>query len=96
MDDATKARSTNRVIKKSDVLTYCRNLGWTIRRLDLSLIAHDEDTVQVAILACDQRGHFVAVSAITFAGVLGIGIIDLNTGEARFASLGVQPSDRTN
>lgn len=84
----------NPVIKKSDVLTYCRNLGWTMVGYDLSLIAHDEDTVQVAILACDQSGHFVAVSAITFAGVLGVGIIDLNTGEARFASLGHRPDER--
>ena len=56
MDDETRRRLTNLVIKQSDLLTYCRNLGWTTVGHDVSFIAHDDDTVKVAILARDHRG----------------------------------------
>jgi hypothetical protein len=76
-----------RPITEADVAAYCREQGWIIVGYDLALLSHADATVRVAVLARDQRGHCLAVSAIDIEHKPGIGIIDLHSAEARFARL---------
>ena len=50
----------------------------------------------IAVLARDQGGNFLAVSPVDLDGKPGIGIIDLNTAEARFAACAASRSPLPN
>ena len=67
-----------------DALRYCAEHDWVVVGHQLRLVRLGE-TVMIAVLARDQRGHFLAVSPLDLDGKPGIGIIDLNTAEPRFA-----------
>ena len=67
-----------------DIPAFCRERGWTLVGYDLALLAFDETTVRVAVLALDESGHFLALSAADTEGEQGIGIVDLQTAKARF------------
>jgi hypothetical protein len=80
-------------ITNADVAAYCRDQGWIVVGYDLALLATANDTVRVAVLCRDERGHCLAVSAVVIKEDPGIGIIDLHTAEARFARLGTPPKN---
>ncbi len=52
---------------------------------ELKLVVRLGETVTVAVLVRDHRGHFIAVTPMDLGGEAGVGIIDLNTAMARFA-----------
>jgi hypothetical protein len=68
-----------------DALRYCSEQHWVVVGHQLKLLVRPGETVMIAVLARDRRGHFLAVSPLDLDGKPGIGIIDLNTAEARFA-----------
>lgn len=72
-----------------DVLGYCAEQRWAIVGYELELLVRPGETVTIAVLARDLRGHFLAVSPLE-SNRGGFGIIDLNTAEARF----VRPAAR--
>jgi hypothetical protein len=74
-------------ITTAEIVRYCREQRWTVIGYDLQLLVRADDTVYVAVLVKDARHHFLAVSGVDLDGVLGLGIIDLNTANARFARL---------
>jgi hypothetical protein len=80
------------VVATTDVVLYCRGQGWSVVGYNLELLVREGETVRVAVLALDGRGHFLAVSPITWAYEPGIGIIDLTTAEASFARLTSAPT----
>jgi hypothetical protein len=69
-----------------DALRYCAEQDWVVVGHQLRLLVRPGETVMIAVLARDQRGHFLAVSPLDLDGKPGVGIIDLNTAEARFAA----------
>lgn len=69
-----------------DALRYCAEQHWVVVGHQFKLLVRPGETVTVAVLARDHRGHFLAVSALDRDGKPGIGIIDLNTAEAWFAA----------
>ena len=69
----------------NDALQYCAAQHWVVVGHELRLLVRPGETVLVSVLARDHRGHFLAVSPLDLDGRPGIGIIDLNTAEARFA-----------
>jgi hypothetical protein len=75
-----------------DALRYCAEQHWVVIGHQLRLVVRPGETVMVAVLARDQRGHFLAVSPLDLAGKPGVGIIDLNTAEARFAESAISGS----
>ena len=79
------------VITTIDVVLYCRGQGWSVVGYKVELLVREGETVRVAVLALDRRGHFLAVSPIALAYEPGIGIIDLTTAEASFARLSSAP-----
>jgi hypothetical protein len=68
-----------------DALLYCAEQRWVVVGHQLRLLVRPGETVMISVLARDHRGHFLAVSPLDLDGKPGIGIIDLNTAEARFA-----------
>lgn len=68
-----------------EALRYCAEQHWVVIGHQLKLLVRPGETVLIAVLARDHRGHFLAVSPLDLDGRPGIGIIDLNTAEARFA-----------
>jgi hypothetical protein len=79
-----------------DAIRYCAEQRWVVVGHELKLLVRPGETVVVAVLARDLRGHFLAVSPIDLDGKEGFGIIDLNTAEARFAQSAPQGSGRVN
>ncbi len=70
-----------------DALHHCVDRHWAVVGYELKLLVRMGETVTVAVLARDDKGHFVAVSPLDQNGQMGFGIIDLNTAEARFEAL---------
>jgi hypothetical protein len=68
-----------------DALRYCAEQHWVVVGHQLKLLVRPGETVMIAVLARDHRGHFLAVSPLDLDGRSGMGIIDLSTAEARFA-----------
>jgi len=73
------------IVTATDVLRYCAQQRWVVVGHDLKLVVRPGETVMVAVLARDRRGHFLAISPVGLADEGGFGIIDLNTAEARIA-----------
>jgi hypothetical protein len=84
------------VITPFDIALWCQHQGWMVVGHNLDLVVRQGETVRVAIIAKDERDHFIAVSPVTIEGQLGIGIIDLVTAEARFARLHQAEQDLLN
>jgi hypothetical protein len=80
----------------SDALRYCEQQHWIVVGHELKLIIRPGETVMIAVLARDQRGHFLGVSPLDLGGKPGIGIIDLNTAEATFAESPISGSHLPN
>jgi hypothetical protein len=74
---------------------YVTTHGWIVVGHTMRLVVGDDQTVMVAVVARDSRGHFLAVSPIDVAGRYGMGIIDLSTAEAYFAPVAA-PTGRPN
>ena len=79
-----------------DAIRYCAARRWVVVGHELKLLVRPGETVTVAVVARDLRGHFLAISPIDLDGKAGLGIIDLNTAEARFARPTSSDSDRAN
>lgn len=79
-----------------EAVRYCSERRWAVVGYELKLLVRPGETVTVAVLARDLRGHFLAVSPTDLDGAAGFGIIDLNTAEARFAQPATQGSGRAN
>jgi hypothetical protein len=75
-----------------DALRYCAEQRWVVIGHQLKLLVRPGETVTIAVLARDHRGHFLAVSPLDLDGKPGVGIIDLNTAEARFAETAISAS----
>ncbi len=75
-----------------DALLYCAEQHWVVVGHQFKLLVRPGETVMVSVLARDHRGHFLAVSPLDLDGKPGIGIIDLNTAEARFAESAISGS----
>lgn len=84
------------VVSAAEVEAYCRGEGWSVVGYDLRLLLKPGETARVAVLAKDRRGHFLAISPLKLEGNIGLGIIDLDTAEARFARLGEPAGGRRN
>ena len=84
------------VVTVTDVLRYCAQQQWVVVGHDLKLVVRPGETVMVAVLARDRQGHFLAVSPVRLAGEGGVGIIDLNTAQARIARPSGGTSKRAN
>jgi hypothetical protein len=79
-----------------EALRYCAEQHWVVVGHQLRLLVRPGETVMIAVLARDQRGHFLAVSPLDLDGKPGIGIIDLTTAEARFAESAISGSRQPN
>lgn len=79
-----------------DALRYCAEQRWVVVGHELKLLVRPGETVTVAVVARDLRGHFLAISPIDLDGKEGFGIIDLNTAEARFAQPAAHGLGRAN
>ncbi len=77
-------------------LRYCADRSWDVVGYELKLLVRPGQTVTLADLARDHAGQFVAVSPLDLGGEAVIGIIDLNTAEARFARSGMPGWDTLN
>ena len=75
-----------------EAIRYCAEQRWVVVGHELKLLVRPGETVMIAVLARDQRGHFLAVSPLDLDGKPGVGIIDLNTAEARFAESSISGS----
>jgi hypothetical protein len=70
-----------------DCLRYVSERHWTVVGHKFELLVSNSETVTIAVLARDERGHFLAVSPIHLDGQLGMGVIDLTTADAYFAQV---------
>jgi hypothetical protein len=80
------------VLDPYDAIRYCAEQHWIVVGHQFRLLVRPGETIMVAVLARDQRGHFLAVSPVDLDGKPGVGIIDLNTAEARFAQFAASGS----
>ena len=79
-----------------DVLRYCAEQRWAVVGYELKLLVRPGETVTVAVVARDLRGHFLAVSPLDLGDAGGFGIIDLNTAQARFVQPAAKGSELAN
>jgi hypothetical protein len=79
-----------------DAIRYCAEQHWVVVGHEFRLLVRPGETIMIAVLARDQRGHFLAVSPVDLDGEPGVGIIDLNTAEARFANFAISGSHLPN
>lgn len=68
-------------------VAYCQQEHLVLVGHNLELLIGPTETVVIAVLARDAKGHFLAISPVDIYGVPGVGNIDLNDASARFAKL---------